>query len=804
MNEIVLHRATHKNFMSYGNNLNEFTFPEGLLWLSADNGSGKSTEIEVINFAFYGDSYRGGNRNDLRNTLNTEGTLEVMVEFARINGDLNEEYRITRSITPKGTMKFEVERLEDGAWVMLNKRAGFTQKDFEDNILCFNKTLFKNTIAVNTQESIPFIDMPAQDRRKLTESIAMISMDKWKKENGSRSSAAHSDFDIASNDMSRLGNEIAELDKIIEKMKEEKAANIQMLESQLTEKLNEQSIQSAKVQNLYDALNAKIGKINALNDVIANEPNIDASLATLRKANTAIEVLKGLKINLEKAKEQYNSLLSQYNEMGMDALKGQIAKLEDDIKSHNSTIEQHRNAITQYNDTINSINGNINAVKLEIGKIDYQISVNTDRMTELAAKGTSIEATPTAFHPGDPCPTCGKLYTEDDIEAHQKAEAARIEKLKEEWRTEYKNLRAQNNVLTESKNKWSEEWSKFDANISDIKMNKITAEEMSIAEINAKICDINQQISVLNGQIDEIQTFYVNEVAPAAGFVTNTERQIAIAEGDIAAAGVSISEFAIAEENLLSSKKAITDARNEWQVLNDEYNADNVVYGTENGILSGINSEVSRLNAEIAKAKDAAASDALAITEDRRKTAQQDYAIAENRMHTASDTIAICDYIAKLCSDDGMKKMVFSLFIPAFNAAVQKNIIRTGLPFTITFDETMAYTFTSAPGYAPTYVMLSQGQKRKVGFAITMAFRDFVSLVGNFKINFLSLDEVLDISTDNNAMRDMLDIVKDMVQDIGCVMVVTHRGDVVADKFDNKITVEYDGTYSRLGDVVKL
>lgn len=116
----------------------------------------------------------------------------------------------------------------------------------------------------------------------------------------------------------------------------------------------------------------------------------------------------------------------------------------------------------------------------------------------------------------------------------------------------------------------------------------------------------------------------------------------------------------------------------------------------------------------------------------------------------------------------------------------------------------MSYTFTSAPGYAPTYVMLSQGQKRKVGFAITMAFRDFVSLVGNFKINFLSLDEVLDISTDNNAMRDMLDIVKDMVQDIGCVMVVTHRGDVVADKFDNKITVEYDGTYSRLGDVVKL
>ena len=82
-----------------------------------------------------------------------------------------------------------------------------------------------------------------------------------------------------------------------------------------------------------------------------------------------------------------------------------------------------------------------------------------------------------------------------------------------------------------------------------------------------------------------------------------------------------------------------------------------------------------------------------------------------------------------------------------------------------------------------------------------MAFRDFVSLVGNFSINFMSLDEVLDISTDNYAMREMLDIVRSMVDDIGCVVVITHRGEVVADKFDHKIMVEYDGTYSHMGDV---
>ena len=63
-NQIILKRATHRNFMSYGNDVNEFTFPEGLNWLSASNGCGKSTEVEVLNFAFFGKSYRGGKRDD--------------------------------------------------------------------------------------------------------------------------------------------------------------------------------------------------------------------------------------------------------------------------------------------------------------------------------------------------------------------------------------------------------------------------------------------------------------------------------------------------------------------------------------------------------------------------------------------------------------------------------------------------------------------------------------------------------------------------------------------------------------------
>jgi hypothetical protein len=68
-------------------------------------------------------------------------------------------------------------------------------------------------------------------------------------------------------------------------------------------------------------------------------------------------------------------------------------------------------------------------------------------------------------------------------------------------------------------------------------------------------------------------------------------------------------------------------------------------------------------------------------------------------------------------------------------------------------------------------------------------------------VNFLSLDEVLDISTDDHSMRDMLDLAKLMLADIGCAVIITHRGKVVADKFDFQQEVMNNGMYSRLGDL---
>ena len=184
MHKIIFKELQFRNFMSYGNTKNVFEFRDGLTWLSGDNGFGKSAIVEAMTFALLGISYRGGKKEELRNTKNASAGEPTVVQltFDTENPqDGHESWRIMRSISGKtSTVKFTIEKLIGEEWVSQNKRAGFSQQDFEEKVLQFNEVLFKNVIAMNTQETLPFFMLPAAKKRELLESIISLSLDTWR------------------------------------------------------------------------------------------------------------------------------------------------------------------------------------------------------------------------------------------------------------------------------------------------------------------------------------------------------------------------------------------------------------------------------------------------------------------------------------------------------------------------------------------------------------------------------------------------------------------------------------------------
>ena len=50
----------------------------------------------------------------------------------------------------------------------------------------------------------------------------------------------------------------------------------------------------------------------------------------------------------------------------------------------------------------------------------------------------------------------------------------------------------------------------------------------------------------------------------------------------------------------------------------------------------------------------------------------------------------------------------------------------------------------------------------------------------------------------------MLEMIRGMVDKIGCAFIISHRGEVVRDLFDYRLEVKNNGAYSRLGELEKM
>ena len=82
-----------------------------------------------------------------------------------------------------------------------------------------------------------------------------------------------------------------------------------------------------------------------------------------------------------------------------------------------------------------------------------------------------------------------------------------------------------------------------------------------------------------------------------------------------------------------------------------------------------------------------------------------------------------------------------------------------------------------------------------------MAFRDFVTLIADFKINLMFLDEVLDVSTDAEGLRDMIELIKQKSSDIDSIYLMSHRGEDFSDEWEHTIEVNNDGLYSSVSQL---
>jgi DNA repair exonuclease SbcCD ATPase subunit len=175
---------TVKNFMSVGNQTQAVDFDREHLTLvlgenldlggddsGSRNGTGKTTIINSLSYALYGQALTNIRKENLINKINGKNML-VTVEFEK-DGI---KYRIERGRKPNVLRLFINDKEQESAGIDDDAQGDSreTQK-FIDQCLGMSHTMFKHLVALNTYTE-PFLSMKAADQREVIEQLLGITM----------------------------------------------------------------------------------------------------------------------------------------------------------------------------------------------------------------------------------------------------------------------------------------------------------------------------------------------------------------------------------------------------------------------------------------------------------------------------------------------------------------------------------------------------------------------------------------------------------------------------------------------------
>jgi len=172
---------TVKNFMSVGNATQAVNFDRKDLTLvlgenldlggddsGARNGTGKTTIINALSYALYGNALTNIKKDNLINKTNGKGMM-VTIDFEKDGID----YRIERGRKP-GVMKFFVAGAEKEITDEAQGDSRETQLEIE-RMLGMSHDMFKHIVALNTYTE-PFLSLKANDQRLMIEQLLGITM----------------------------------------------------------------------------------------------------------------------------------------------------------------------------------------------------------------------------------------------------------------------------------------------------------------------------------------------------------------------------------------------------------------------------------------------------------------------------------------------------------------------------------------------------------------------------------------------------------------------------------------------------
>ncbi len=154
------------------------------------------------------------------------------------------------------------------------------------------------------------------------------------------------------------------------------------------------------------------------------------------------------------------------------------------------------------------------------------------------------------------------------------------------------------------------------------------------------------------------------------------------------------------------------------------------------------------------------------------------------------------DILSNILNDKGIKTKVIRKYLPVINKHV--NMYLKDMDFFVNFqlDENFQETIKSRHRDDFSYYSFSEGEKRRIDISLLLTWRDIAAMRNSVNVNLLILDEVFDASLDQAGVDDLMKLFNVLKKTN--LFVISHKLDVLDDKFPAKITVEKINNFSQM------
>ena len=154
------------------------------------------------------------------------------------------------------------------------------------------------------------------------------------------------------------------------------------------------------------------------------------------------------------------------------------------------------------------------------------------------------------------------------------------------------------------------------------------------------------------------------------------------------------------------------------------------------------------------------------------------------------------DICKNLLHDTGIKSKIIKQYLPVMNQTIQKYL--GILDFYVNFHLNEQFEETIKSRYRDdfSYSSFSEGEKMRIDLALMFTWREVARLKNSTNTNLLIMDEVFDSSLDASGTDDFLKILNELESQN--IFVISHKGDVLFDKFYSMIKFEKQNNFSKI------